>query len=169
MSLKGKPQDEPLDQSYLDKIEKHGHAVMSVADRVDEPTGEPNFSYSTGAFESYGAPELIVFGLSSSIHHWMINEFYSRWKTGEAFQIGSAVEGFLDDYPVIFVEAGEGAARDYMNFTRWYYEGEHFPVWQLVWPGVNSRKFPWDHDCPQDVIDLQPDLSRHGFASFRRN
>lgn len=169
MSLKGKPQTDPLDQSYLDKIEKHGHAVMSVADRVDEPTGEPNFSYSTGAYESYGAPELIIFGLSSKMQHWMINEFYNRLQKGEQFVPGAEVSGFLEGYPVVFIEAGERAARDYMNFTRWYYEGEPFPVWQLVWPGVNSRKFPWDADCPQDVIDAQPDVSATGFAAMSGN
>ncbi len=167
MSLKGKPQADPLDQSYLDKIETYGHAVMSVADRVDEPTGEPNFSYSTGAYESYGAPELIIFGLSSKMHHWMINEFYNRLQQGETFPLGEEVEGFLEGYPVVFVEASERAANDYMNFTRWYYEGEPFPVWQLVWPGVNSRKFPWEEDCPQEIIDAQPDLSAQGFASLR--
>lgn len=167
MSLKGKPQADPFDQGYLDKIEKHGHAVMSVADRVEEPSGEPNFSYSTGAYESYGAPELIVFGLSSSIHHWMINEFYSRLNKGEQFPPGVPVDGFLEGYSVVFVEAGEKAARDYMNFTRWYYEEQPFPVWQLVWPGVNSRKFPWDIDCPRDIIDKQPDLSKAGFASLQ--
>jgi hypothetical protein len=168
MSLKGKPQADPLDQSYLDKIEKYGHAVMSVADRVDEPTGEPNFSYSTGAYESYGAPELIIFGLSSKMHHWMINEFYHRLQKGEQIGTGVEVDGFLEGYPVVFAEAGDKAALEYMNFTRWYYEGETFPVWQMFWPGVNSRKFPWEEDCPQDIIDAQPDLTAQGFANLRK-
>jgi hypothetical protein len=168
MSLKGQPQTDPLVQSYLDMIEKHGHAVMSVSDRVDEPTGTPNFSYSTGAFESYGAPELIVFGLSSKLHLWMINEFYRRLNEGDQLGTGEQIEGFLEGFPVVFVEAGERAADDYMNFTRWYYEDEAFPVWQLVWPCANSGNFPWDSSCPQDVIDAQPDLSRLGFSAIGR-
>jgi len=168
MSLKGKPQADPLDQSYLDKIEKYGHAVMSVADRVDEPTGEPNFSYSTGAYESYSAPELIIFGLSSDMHHRIINEFYFRWNNGTQFIPGEEVTEFLEGFPVVFVEAGDRAALDYMNFTRWYYEGEPFPVWQIFWPGVNSRKFPWEEDCPKEIIDAQPDLTAQGFANLRK-
>lgn len=76
--------------------------------------------------------------------------------------------GFLEGYPVVFAKAGDRAALDYMHFTRWYYEGEPFPVWQMFWPGVNSRKFPWEQDCPQEIIDAQPDLTAQGFAKLRK-
>jgi Domain of unknown function (DUF4262) len=168
MSLKGKPQADPFDQSYLDKIEAYGHAVMAVKSAADDMSGEPDFSYSTGAYESYRQPELIIFGLAAEMRHWLINEFYVRLTNGEQFALGKEVEDFLEGYPVIFVEVGERAAREYMNFTRWYYDGEHFPVWQMVWPDVKSRMFPWDEACPAHLIAAQPDLSATGFASMGR-
>jgi hypothetical protein len=153
MSLKGKPQDNALDQRYVDKIEKYGYAIMSVANRVDEPTEELNFSYSTGAYESYGAPEIIISGLGADLSNRMINIFMDRWNAGEKLLTNRPYEGFLEDFSVIFLEASDESKKEKARFTDWYFESEDFPLWQLVWPGAKHRLFPWEVE--DQLADVQ--------------
>ncbi len=167
MSLRDKPQEDQRDQSWIDLVKEHGHAVMSVADLADEPSGKPGFAYSTGGYESYSAPEIIVFGLNVDLMHHMINIFFDKWNKGTRFQTGQEYEGFLEGFPVVFSVCAKSAVDDYATWTDWYYEREPFPLWQMIWPGSGCGLFPWDYDCPEDVTASQPDLTEEGFASLR--
>ena len=35
-------------------------------------------------------------------------------------------------------------------------------VYQIVWPGAQQGLFPWEEDCDQFVIDVQPHLWEKG-------
>jgi Domain of unknown function (DUF4262) len=167
MSQRDKPQDAEFDKKWVDLVKEHGHAVMCVGNRVDEPSDDPSFAYSTGGYESYGAPEIIVFGLSFDLMHSMINIFFDEWNKGTRFETGEEYGGFLEGFPVVFSACAKRAADDYATSTDWYYERELFPLWQMIWPGSGCGLFPWDYDCPEDVIASQPDLTEEGFGSLR--
>ena len=159
MSLRGKVFDDPRDQRWIDMVAEYGHAVVKVADPMDEPTDEPNFAYSLGAFESYGAPELIIFSLDNDVAAGIINDIMDDYQAGRRF--ACAVPEFEvvgGGHAVVFLEADPLKAAEYARFTSWYYERAPFPLWQLAWPASNGS-FPWEPDYPHDLLDDQPDLT----------
>src|SRR5688572_17373101 len=144
MSMKGKTPEDSRDQRWIDLIAQHGHAINMVADDADQPTDEPPFAYSLGAWESYGAPELIVLGLEGEVAADIINSVMGQYLEGRRFRCGMPETNVLaNGVPVFFLEADPAIARIFATFTDWYYEGEPFPLWQIVWPDRNGC-FPWD-------------------------
>jgi hypothetical protein len=159
MSLRGQILDDPRDQHWIDLVAKYGHAIVKVADRVDEPTDEPGFAYSLGAFETYGAPELIVFGLDNDLAAAIIKDVMDDIEAGRRFSCGvPEIDVVGGDHPVVFLEADPRKAIDYVILADWYYERAPFPVWQLVWPAKNGC-FPWAPGFPSGMRRLQPDLT----------
>jgi Domain of unknown function (DUF4262) len=159
MSLSGTRSTNSFEQEWLDLIDRHGHTVLSVANPVDEPTDDPPFAYSTGAFESHAAPELIVLGLLHPVGANIINDFMAEWAGGRRFQCGVEERGLLSgDYPIVLLEADPGAGKEYVLRTERFYQGDPYPLWQLIWPAMNGA-FPWDEDCPPDVVTWQPNLT----------
>ena len=159
MSLRGKSLPDLRDQRWIDLVAEHGHAIVKVADAIDEPSGDPPFAYSLGAFESYGAPELIVFGLEDSVAASVINEVMDEYQAGRRFHPGAHEIGvFEDGIPAVFREVQAKRAIDYATYADWYYEREPFPLWQLFWPAKNGC-FPWDCDYPAELRGWQPDLT----------
>lgn len=163
MSLRGQTVDDPRDQGWIDMIARYGHAINRVADDVGQPTNEPPFAYSLGAWESYGAPELIVFGLDADLATDIINHVMAEYVAGRRFRCGvPELEVVGNGLPVFFLEADPAIARIFATFTDWYYERQPFPLWQIVWPGKNGR-FPWDADYPGNRA-WQPDLTATGYG-----
>ena len=166
MSLRGKTLPDPADQHWIDLVAEHGHAMVMVADAVDEPTGLPEFAYSMGAFESYGAPELILFGLDRDDAAAIINGAMDDYVAGRRFELGVPEHGLIEgDIPIVFHEADPGGARAFATHADWYYERAPFPLWQIVWPAKNGS-FPWEAACPADVRRLQVDLTGGKYWAF---
>ncbi|WP_395613778.1 DUF4262 domain-containing protein [Allosphingosinicella sp.] len=159
MSLRGKTVDNPADQRFIDMVAQHGHAVMRVSDGEDEPSEEPGFVYSLGAFESYGALELIIFGLAEDLATEVINFAMDEYVAGRRFTCGVPEYGLLGgDFPVVFQETHPDAAQAFATFADWYYERAPFPLWQIVWPG-KTVGFPWEDGCADEVKHAQIDLT----------
>lgn len=161
MSMRGKTVDDPREQRLIELIAEHGHAINCVADDADEPTDQPPFAYSLGAWESYGAPELIIFGLDSQVASDIINNVMAQYAAGRRFVCDVVEEGIAaKGVPVVFLEADPGLAKVYATSADLYYEGEAFPLWQIVWPDRNGR-FPWEADYVGNRR-WQPDLTNAG-------
>jgi hypothetical protein len=164
MSLRGQTLPDPADQRWIDLVAEHGHAIVKVGDAVGKPTDLPEFAYSMGAFESYGAPELIVFGLDRDDAAAIINDFMADYAGGRRFRPGVPEYGLVGGgLPVVFLEADPVAGTAHATFADWYYERAPFPLWQLFWVAGNGC-FPWDDGYPADMAGLQPDLTAGGFA-----
>ena len=164
MSLRGKTVPDPADQHWIDLVTEHGHAVVKVADAVDDPSDEPSFAYSVGAHESYGAPELIVFGLDSDVAASIINDVMKDYVAGRRFRCGVPEHDLVGGgLPVTFLEADPAAGKGYATFADWYYERAPFPLWQVFWAAKNGC-FPWDAAYPADMAGLQPDLTAGGYG-----
>ena len=169
MSMRGKTAEDPREQQWIDLIAAHGHAInMIVDDDPDAPSGEPPFAYSLGGWESYGAPELIVFALRRDVAGDMINHVMAQHQAGRRFRTGMPETGVLrDNIPVYFLEADPAQAKVFAHFADRYYEGEPFPLWQIVWPDRNGA-FPWDPDYAGNP-KWQPDLTTNGFRGPEGN
>ena len=164
MSLRGRSLPDPDDQEWIDLIARFGHAIVKVADRADEPTAEPPFAYSLGAFESYGVPELILFGLEGDVAAEIINGIMDECRRGKRFRSGVPIHDiFGGDVPAVLLETDPARALNYATHADWYYERQPFPLWQIYWPAKNGC-FPWDTGYPVEMAGWQPDLTSGDFA-----
>lgn len=159
MSLRGQKLADPHDQSWVDLVAAHGHAVVKVADRAGENSNDPPFAYSLGAYESYGAPELILFGLDGDIAAQIINNVMDDHRSGRRFKCGVEERGMIaGELPVVFLDTLPAKGLGYATVADWYYQRAPFPLWQLFWPARDGR-FPWDLNSPAGLVAAQPDLT----------
>jgi hypothetical protein len=144
----------------LDNVQRSGCHITSVFD----PDGEdPTFTYSAGFMKTVGQPEIICFGLSTEIMGFMINETLDQCSGGLELIEGVRIRGLLEGHDVIGKRIPQHRIeREYFNSAMWYHKHEFgtdlTEAIQLVWPGSGNGLFPWEADCSQDVIDLQPAL-----------
>lgn len=143
----------------LQNIENHGCQVTYVFD----PTGEHKaFSYSAGLPISIGQPDVIVFGLSKELMHFMINEVAAQYRKGLELFEGQIIEGLIEGYPCVARRVLSENIEDYFSSAMWVHGralGRPMDVaFQLVWPGVEQRLFPWEEGCDEAVIAAQPPL-----------
>jgi hypothetical protein len=162
MSMRGKAVENARDRQWLELIAEHGFAINMVMDDAGEPTDEPPFAYSLGAWESFGAPELIVFGLRRDIASSMIGHAMALHQAGRRFQTRVPEHGVIQgNVPVYFLEVDPALAKVYATFTDWYYEHGDFPLWQIIWPDKHGA-FPWEAAYAGN-LRWQPDLTTGGF------
>jgi hypothetical protein len=135
-------------------VERFGWAVQLVEEGESE--AEPAFAYTVGLHKSFGAAELIVFGLGREVMHAMLNVCGERIKAGETLPVGTPFEGVLDDFPVMLrhVRAAE-SFRDHVGYALWFNKGHIFPLLQLVWPDKAGR-FPGEEGANPRMSVQQP-------------
>lgn len=126
-------------------IERVGWSAIYVfADEEDAPS----YCYSVGFHETLGAPEIIVFGFGRELAHAILAHAYERLKGGEILEPERRYEDFLEGFPVEFREVGK--PRRPLNVARALYDGDEFPVLQLVWPDSQTGAFPWQENYTTD-------------------
>ena len=148
------------EQDILDNVARTGCHINIV---IDPDQQEPPFAYSVGFRETAGQPEVIVFGLSTEMMTFMINETLNQCEAGLVLSDGVELDGLLRAHKVVGREvATRFIIRDYLNSAIWYERRQTGRaldrVIQLVWPGAQDGLFPWDKGCDQQVRDLQPAL-----------
>ena len=142
------------DVKFLTIIQKHGWHVMHVRNRAGEI--EPEFSYSTGIYEKFGTPELIIFGLTSELRQSMINGYGNEIAENlRKFYSGEFYDGFLEGFDIYLTEGNFRLKKEYACWADWYYERQPFPLLQCIWP-TTSGVWPWDSQASADVKAMQP-------------
>lgn len=143
----------------LRNVENHDCQVTYVFD----PAGEhESFSYSAGLPVSVGQPDVIVFGLPKDLMHFMINEVAAQYRKGLVLTEGQIIEGLIAGYPCVARRVLNENLADYFNSAMWVHRRElgrpMETAFQIVWPGVEQRLFPWDDGCDEAVYAAQPPL-----------
>jgi hypothetical protein len=145
--------DEPADQRVLDDISRCGwHAISIPPD-----SSEPGFVYSVGLWQSLAHPELIVVGLQPKVAHQVINLAVEARKRGEPYDVRMPALNLLADVACEFVKVAQTHYRQYVGYCRWYYEGNGFELYQIVWPSREGI-FPWDRSASASFVRAQPIL-----------
>ena len=148
------------EQKVVDNIRDHGCHVMWI---FDDKGDHPDFSYSIGFPATIGQPEVIVFGLKRELMHSMVNNVREQCAEGLRLIDWKKISGLLDGYDVIARTINDDdAIREHFGWAIWYHSaqrGEQVQqAYQLVWPGAFDGLFPWDAECAENVIALQPAL-----------
>ncbi len=127
-------------QKIADHIQEYGWHCLHVA--PCEGDEEP-FSYSIGFAESYGAPQVLVFGLSREKAHGLLNGCAS------ALQKGHAIIPDVEDpqllsggYKVIFKSVRPEFFYEYLGTAQRFYGDKPCRAVVMFLPDREHR-FPW--------------------------
>ena len=119
----------------------------------------PAFAYTIGLEESFGHPELVMFGLDpgelGGLMHRILNVVGEMIKSGYSFSHGVQVDDILEGHPCAFRVVDLSHYSNHFGCGRWFHHGDDFRVLQMVWPDGESR-FPWDDGFEEDLRWRQP-------------
>lgn len=141
------------ENSVFENIEKYGWHCTSVGGG----DGSPCFTYSVGLFDSFGHPELLVIGLSAELSHSMISAVARAAENKPPIELDKPCDNLLGDASCVFVTVPHDQYADWVISARWYYQGDDFPLYQIVWPAVGGP-FPWEPTADEKLKSSQPVL-----------
>ena len=153
--------DSEFEARVIANVEHHGCSINVV---IDSDGHDPSFAYSIGFPKSIGQPEVIVFGLSSSLMQSMINETHRQCaEAGLVIKEGAVVSELLDGFDCVLREVPKGRIDvEHFNSAMWYRRaimGEKMDrVFQIFWPGAADGLLPWEQSADPYVIGLQSEL-----------
>ena len=145
------------EEQLLAAVADRGFQVTAVMQGDDFPT----FAYSIGFPATVGQGEVIAVGLHSQTAYHVIEHVFDFCRAGSPLRDGLIFHDVLGDYPFVIRRLPRSAiVRDRFNSAMWFHK-RHFgtplaDAFQLVWPCATTRLYPWDADCPLDVIASQP-------------
>lgn len=141
------------EQKVLDDIAGYGwHCVNILAER-----DLPPYAFTIGLFHSYGHPELIVFGLPGKVAHAILHIAAEAARDGKPLNLEEPTGELVEGYPAVFVPVPKSAYFENVGFARWFYEGDGFSLYQIVWPS-RTGLFPWHPDATKSFRAMQPVL-----------
>nr|WP_316632742.1 DUF4262 domain-containing protein [uncultured Flavobacterium sp.] len=143
-------------------IEKYGLQVIIIK----STDYSPSFAYSVGLWQKCNHPEIICFGLSTSLLHEIINDVAEIIKANELLVENKTYPNIFEDSRVEFLKVDPRNINDYFNTAIKLYETDDFPALQLVWTDRND-KFPWEENFEEEFLYKQPLLDRNAHFKFR--
>ncbi len=126
--------------------------------KVFEDDEGPGFAFTIGLYERFDHPELIVFGLPLETMHLMLNGAGEAVRAGRTYTAGQSYDGILEGYDCTFRRVPLSHYQAYLGYARWYYDGDDFPVLQLIWPDREHR-YPWAAPADAWIRKGQPVLA----------
>ena len=142
------------DAKVLNDIKDFGWHVVSVG-AVEGESG-PDWAFSIGLHQSFGHPEIVIFGLPLKTCSQIVNAIGKSIKSGAKYQSkGSYPEILQDPYMCSFREVLRKHYGDYVGYALWFYGDDSFPLLQCFWPDKQGR-FPWEEACNEYVKKSQP-------------
>ena len=138
---------------------QYGHTVMYIFGDEDSPS----FHYTVGLWDTYGHPEIIVFGLPPETGKTILNIVAEKIKDKGTpnklvFQTG-VDQNDIANLPLQFIDAKPKYVNEHFMAAINYNKTDQFPIMQLVLCDRNG-KFPWDKDCDKDFKLVQPLLNK---------
>jgi hypothetical protein len=145
----------PEQQQLLADIAENGVHVVHVP-QTDE---QPEYSYTVGLWESFGQPEVLVFGLEEEVAEDLLNVVADEASEDAKFLPDSKHDGLLVGYPARFFVVAQPQYAALVPQIGWAYAGEVVPVVQLVWPDKQGR-WPWEDGVREGFAKSQPVFGR---------
>ena len=140
--------------SFIDDVKVHGWAASHVA----EDSEGPGFGYTTGFWQRFGVPELIIFSLPMQVAHQIFWNFYNELDGGKRFSENQEISEILVGYDVVLRQVSKTHYPDFFGWNRWFSGGDKFPAQQVFLPN-KSGEFPWETLPGSASRIAQPDLS----------
>lgn len=142
---------DPTDQRLIDNVAKYGWHCTNIL----EEAGSPPWAFSIGFFHTWQFPELIAVGFRRDTAHAVLNSVAEMLKAGAPLDLNGPSDDLLEGHTCRFIAVPKDNYREYVGFARWFYQGDEFPLYQLVWPSKLGH-FPWDTQATSDFKKWQP-------------
>lgn len=147
--------EDKSEQKVLDDIAEFGwHCIRILAEGQ-----HVEYSFTVGLFQTYRHPELIIFGLPPEVAHQILSVAAHEAKRGTPLDLSFPTDSLLHGYSCCFAEVPVWEYCEHVGYCRWYYLGNNFPLYQIVWPS-HSGLFPWHPDASQEFKDAQPVIAQ---------
>ena len=144
------------ERTVLRNVKKYGWHCTSVSPNEGDE-GIPPFSYTVGLYQTFGASELIMFGLPDDTAHSILCIYANRLEQGQPISIDQPSHDLINDYPCVFVQVPRERYNDYVYSALWFYAEVEFPLHQVVWPNREDH-FPWHVQAGHGFREVQPVL-----------
>ena len=141
------------EKKVLDDIDTFGWHCVNVLAEEDLP----GYSFSVGNYRSANHPEFIIFGLRSDVAHQILTVTLAGLNGGAIVDLSAPTDELLNGHSCVFVKVPEAQYHEHVGFCRWYYEGNGFPLYQIVWPSRDGY-FPWHGEASEAFRAAQPVL-----------
>ena len=132
-------------------IDTFGWHVVSVS-------GTPQWAYTIGLLHSFGLPELIIFGLRSEVHRFVLNGIAEALRDKELPGDEVPVGIGSGNLPFRMGALDDGWKYWFPTFATWMYRSNEIPIRQVVWTDKEGR-FPSDPEFDESC-EPQPDGAR---------
>jgi hypothetical protein len=145
------------DMDHADKIawvvETQGWCAEPVAPVEDPPT--PGYTYSIGFEDSFGYPDLVIFGLAPVASRGLLEMVATHLEAGGEIPVGVFV-GLLDnDLPAAVLPIQMPDHADLFAGAQAFYDRDDFRIRQFIWPDKQG-KLPWDQGYDERLLLAQP-------------
>lgn len=133
-------------------IQKFGWHCLHVSP-TDADGDVLRFSYSIGFTESYGQPEILIFGLAREKTHPLLSECATLLSAGATFVTDSPDDRVLaNDYKVVFRPVPASAFGEYLGTATRYYGTRRFSALVMYLPD-RAGLFPWQEGYDGMQVD----------------
>ena len=130
------------DEKIAEDIQCYGWSCLHVSPAQGEMGCA--FTYSIGFAESYGAPEIAVFGMQREKAHSLLSVCATLLKNGYTIRLDVEDPNLLaGGYNVIFRSVRPVCMDEYFGTAMRYYAGKAFAAAVMFLPDRQHR-FPWE-------------------------
>ena len=151
------------EREFVDAIREDGWFRTGVLGEGKHPA----FSYTTGFWLKFQAPEVLIHSLRDDIAHDVLWDIFRDLQSGWRPALGQPTDGVLGNLRVCFFRVDRRRYDDHLGWSRWFYRGGDFECVQLVWPDRGGA-FPWQDGFDPKFRNDQVDLSVGGWMNKLR-
>ncbi len=148
--------NDDVEQRVVDDVQRAGWHLAG-----NEINAEgPGFVYSVGLYHTFQQPEIIVFGLDSSVAMIeFIDQVGNEMRGGTSFQDWEESRQFVNGHCCMFRSVERELYAEHLGLAIWFYQGRDFPALQCVWPDT-SGNYPWEAAFSAELSGRQPMLTQ---------
>ena len=135
-------------------VEEHGWALVPVAAVLDPP--QPSFAYTVGLEQTFGFPEVIVFGLTGVASRGLVGLVADALAQGAEIPVGEPFVGLLDrGLRAALLPVDTTGLEGMLDEAVAWYGGLRFRLVQLTWPDRQGW-LPWEPGFEARLEATQP-------------
>lgn len=135
-------------------IRSEGFAFICIG--ADETV--PPYAYTVGITETYGCPELLIFGVGEQIANVVFHAVVDKIKNGSRFVDGALLIDVLN-LPCAIRAISDEVARPFaLNVFARYESTPGKPSFQQVVYPDRASVFPWEQGYDEGMRPVQPEL-----------
>lgn len=135
-------------EKLVNTIKDFGYHITFVYPTKDDKD-KSFFCYSTGIYETYGMPELIISSLPQGLSSQIMENYISLFKNSQEIPTNQKLAGLWEQFPVYLIETLNSELAEYVLSSFWYYKEREFKYFQVIFPDTQGY-FPNENGYSYD-------------------